>query len=280
MELSNKDRELVHRSIEHWIRMRDMSPKELVYADKDDRPRATGCPLCREYVLRKGTCNGCPVSSFTGRPRCDDTPWRRASEAWVSIWQNWLCEGLRCVDTQEWIDACNAEITFLYSLLGVQELSPPRPEPTFEELIMRAIEEKYAVQVICQRGGYFIPGGVGTPNHVGPTLRRMFGTYREHAIRSEICKTHTGISEIVAANKLLWPHGHRLSITSARGDDRCMVALEVADMPEDYETRFASSIQEASHLALRWAIEIVTQIEWQDVIAAAKSDDKAMDERS
>jgi hypothetical protein len=139
-ELSLEARQLVHESIEHWIRMRGMTCKELMEATFKDRPFSDGCPLCLEYLNEK--CRECPVAKKAKLPHCKNTPWNDAHKIWWNMKKAWNLEEATS-DMQPWFDACNAEIAFLYSLLEVQALTPLRL-PLEERLVKAFLTEAEA----------------------------------------------------------------------------------------------------------------------------------------
>jgi hypothetical protein len=46
-------------------------------------PGAGCCALCRLYLYKFRECNGCPVAKYTGKPRCNGTPYGKEFDAYV-----------------------------------------------------------------------------------------------------------------------------------------------------------------------------------------------------
>lgn len=76
---------------------------------------ADNCPLCRLFMNRTGSCDGCPVAEAVEIDGCDETPYM--------IWDKltpWNAEGdcvQRKASNQQELAAAQAELDFLRSLL-------------------------------------------------------------------------------------------------------------------------------------------------------------------
>lgn len=102
----------LRESIEKWEKnAKAEAPHEYVIT-------GSHCPLCVMFVIRKMTCEGCPVYERTGKEQCEDTPWFNAHVAKLD-WED--CLGSRVVlredARQAAMQAALEEIEFLKSLL-------------------------------------------------------------------------------------------------------------------------------------------------------------------
>lgn len=63
-------------SIAHWERMATGNQ------GSEEEPTGRFCALCREFFRKNKDCEGCPVSSLTGKEDCEDTPYWDAKDEW------------------------------------------------------------------------------------------------------------------------------------------------------------------------------------------------------
>ncbi len=101
--MSNKvetDIKLLDDCIVHWTRMAmGFTLNNL------DQPIASRCALCVVYLRRTGRCTGCPISIYTGKGHCEDTPYQTAHD-WY--WDQWGEE-----DRKRYHNTCRHMLAFL-----------------------------------------------------------------------------------------------------------------------------------------------------------------------
>ena len=104
-------REAILESIEHYKRMRDGT------ASRYERPSGDLCPLCRLFYASASEihCTKCPIRLWTGKPECEDSPWRDAAWAYYRLYyaETFKIDELK----EEWKKAANVMISFLEFLL-------------------------------------------------------------------------------------------------------------------------------------------------------------------
>lgn len=96
--------ELLKQTVDVWKAKLEQNPE-------DRRFGIRACPLCKEYYQNMG-CKGCPVSTYTGRSVCYDTPYR---DVMVQL-RHRSYYGTSDKPMQE---AIKKEITFLEKLLNL-----------------------------------------------------------------------------------------------------------------------------------------------------------------
>ena len=104
-------------SIEAWKGKRALKEPT---RDVKIRPGSDSCPLCWLYntdsTQGDEKCAGCPVDEHTGEDSCYRTPYSIAHIAY----REWLDSRLSATK-KAWLEACDAEIQFLQSLLPKDE---------------------------------------------------------------------------------------------------------------------------------------------------------------
>jgi hypothetical protein len=272
-ELSLEDRKLVHESIEHWIRMRGMTCKELMEATYKDRPFSDGCPLCKKYLDEN--CRECPVAKKAKLPHCKNTPWSDAHKVWWNMKKAWNLEEVTS-DMQPWFDACNAEIAFLYSLLEVQALTPWRL-PLEEHLVKALLTEDEAAADIKEvelrqgkldRKSTFVIKDFSGNGYQGHTLKEAFQTMIRRRL---LAKTSPTRALLTYANDLVAP-SQKFYITSEAPSRMCVVELRDLEKPHSAaECSSASTLEEADNVAFSWAVGIETEKRWKRIEEKAEA---------
>lgn len=110
MNLETK--QALKESIEHWERLAsgDRHPGEGIGGGH--------CSLCAKFDLGVPIilkCDGCPVSAFSGKPKCEETPYTGAN---CAGWKHGL-------DSDEFKAAAQLELEFLRSLLPKDDRDAP-----------------------------------------------------------------------------------------------------------------------------------------------------------
>lgn len=70
--------EIVGRSMRHYS---DYETQDIIFAV----PTTANCPCCQKWYHNSEPCSGCPISEFTGKDHCGNTPYRSVDNAWLAL---------------------------------------------------------------------------------------------------------------------------------------------------------------------------------------------------
>lgn len=117
----NKKREVIMARSFHYrkgLKAIDGSIKKwkvIVYLNGEDHG-ISNCPLCLCFYSKEGTCQGCPISIYSGSYGCGGTPYTDWSEYCEDIVFDTETTALGKVTDKESLRLANKELVFLYDV--------------------------------------------------------------------------------------------------------------------------------------------------------------------
>jgi hypothetical protein len=112
----NNDIEGIDQAIAKYSKMKEILSQDNLPINTGEDSEA----LCKKYnyhnengVIRPLGCKGCPIMKETGKPKCEDTPWKDIEAMSLEIFKN---PEMFETSRSKMMQACEDEIKFLKSL--------------------------------------------------------------------------------------------------------------------------------------------------------------------
>ena len=120
--MNKEDRvKVLKDSIEHWRRMRALSPEDFDVEDCE-APYGNDCPCCGPFgcdECRDSSGDLCPIATKAGYTGCSNTPWRAAADAFDEVRDGTLASVNRAME--RWHTAADDMIAFMEECLKEEE---------------------------------------------------------------------------------------------------------------------------------------------------------------